>query len=107
MQFRSLAHNYLIVATKLFKAMIYNNLEINVVCEFKIYNSVVCDDKKQLWQLETYTGKRTIPMRILTFNDKRNAYRINSLWISKNRLLDLRIEKHYSISINQQKQTPF
>lgn len=87
--------------------MIYNNLEINLVCEFKIYNSVVCDDKRQLWQLECYTVKRTIPMRILTFNEKRKAYRINSIWVSKKRLLKLMIEKKYTIVIKQEKLTPF
>jgi hypothetical protein len=38
---------------------------------------------------------------------KRNAYHINSLWVSKVRLLKLRIEKKYKLIIQEGKETPF
>jgi ribosomal protein S12 len=87
--------------------MYINEISINVVCEFKPYDKIVCDDKRNLWQLEYCPKKRTIPLRKLTYNPKRNAYRINSLWVSKVRLLKLRIEKKYKLIIQEGKETPF
>lgn len=87
--------------------MYINEIAINVFCSFKIYNHVICDDKKQLWQLETCPRKRTIPLRKLTFNNNRKAYRINGNWVSKDRLLKLRIENKYKIKLQEGKETPF
>ena len=87
--------------------MYINEIAINVFCIFKIYNHVVCDDKKQLWQIEYHHKKRVLPTRKITYNPERNAYRINSLWVSKVRLLNLRIEKKYKLIIQEGKETPF
>ncbi len=87
--------------------MYINEVAINVVCDFKIYNHIVCDDKKQLWQIEHHHKKRVLSTSKLTYNPKRNAYRINSLWVSKVRLLNLRIEKKYKLIIKEGKETPF
>ena len=87
--------------------MYINEIAINVVCEFKIYKNIVCDENKTLWQLQSCPKKRTIPLRKITYNPMRNAYRINSLWVSKSRLLNLRIDKKYKLIIQEGKLTPF
>ena len=58
---------------------------------FKFYPHIVCDDHKTLWQLEHFKNKRTSPLKKLTYNSNRKAYRINSQWVSKNRLYKLKI----------------
>ena len=60
--------------------------------EFKLYPNIVCDDKKQLWQLEHFRNKRTYPTKKLTYNEDRKAFRIRSQWVSRKRLLRLKIE---------------
>ena len=60
--------------------------------EFKLYPNIVCDDKKQLWQLEHFRNKRTYPTKKLTYNEDRKAFRIRSQWVSRKRLLKLKIE---------------
>lgn len=87
--------------------MYINELSINVVCTFKIYNHIICDDQKQLWQTEHQHNKRILPTRKLTYSLERNAYRINSLWVAKNRLIDLRINKKYKIILKEGVYRPF
>lgn len=72
--------------------MINNGLSINVICRFKLFPQIVCDDNKTLWKLEEKTSKRNKPFRKLTYNESKKAYRINGLWITKSRLLNLRYD---------------
>jgi len=70
--------------------MYINELSIIVKARFKIYKHIICNDKKELWELEN-CKKRTKYLRKITYNDKRKAYRINSQWVSKKRLYKLMI----------------
>jgi hypothetical protein len=54
---------------------------------FKHYPYIVATDKKELWQLEHFKKFRTCPKKKLTYNIKRKAFRINSQWVSRKRLL--------------------
>ena len=63
--------------------MIVNRLEINVICRFRLFPQIVCDDNKSLWKLEEKTGRRNKPFRKLTFNSDKQAYRINRVWVTK------------------------
>ena len=87
--------------------MYINEIAINVVCTFKIYNYIVCDNNKTLWQIEHRYKKRVLPTRKLTYNSERNAYRINSLWVAKSRLLKLRVENKYKLILQEGKQPSF
>ena len=79
--------------------MINNGLHINVICRFKLFPQIVCDDNRTLWKLEEKTGKRNKPFRKLTYNESKKAYRINGLWITKSRLLNLRYDVVESIEV--------
>ena len=59
---------------------------------FKLYPNIVCDDNKTLWQLEHFKNKRTFPEKKLIYNSDRKAFRISSQWVSRKRLLGLKIE---------------
>ena len=56
---------------------------------FKLYPYIICDDNKTLWQIEHFKNKRTYPQKRLAYNDKRKAFRINSQWVSRKRLIKL------------------
>lgn len=58
---------------------------------FKFYPHIVCDDNKTLWQLEYFKNKRTFPLKKLVYNADRKAFRINSQWVSRKRLLKFKI----------------
>ena len=62
-----------------------------IKARFKIYEHIVCDDNRKLYQLEHFKNKRTFPFKELTYNSKRKAYRIYSQWVSKKRLYKLMI----------------
>lgn len=65
---------------------------LHIKAKFKLYPYVVCDDKRILWQLEHFKYRRTCPMKKLTYNEERKAYRINSQWVSKKRLYKFMIK---------------
>ena len=58
---------------------------------FKLYPNIVCDDNKTLWQLDHFKNNRTYPKKKLVYNPIRKAFRINSQWVSRNRLLKFKI----------------
>jgi hypothetical protein len=87
--------------------MYINELSIVVIYEFRLYHDVVCDENKVLWQLEHVKNKRTVPLKKLIFNPIRKAYRINSLWVSKNRLIKFMVSRKYKIILQDGKETPF
>jgi len=60
--------------------------------KFKHYPHVVATDKKELWQLSHFKRRRTCPTKKLTYNSERKAFRINSQWVSRKRLLKLKYE---------------
>ena len=74
---------------------------LNIVCRFKIYNNIVCDDKGILHQLEYFKNKKFRKFKTLTYNEDRNAYRINSVWVTHKRLLNLRIDKKETLKLNE------
>lgn len=71
--------------------MYLNNFQINIQYRFKLYPNVIVDDKKNLVQLQYFNlrTKRTVSLKILKYDEKRKAYRIESNWVSKKRLLKL------------------
>jgi hypothetical protein len=71
--------------------MYTNNLQIKILYRFKIFQHIVCDTKGMLYQLEHCSKKRTKQLRKLTYNNNRDAYRINSVWVTRKRLENLKI----------------
>lgn len=59
---------------------------MKVKFRFKIYENVVLNDKKELYQLSHFKGKYTHPFKKLTYNKERKAFRIYSQWVSLKRL---------------------
>lgn len=57
-----------------------------LIFRFKIYDNVVLNDKKELYQLAHFKGKYTHPFKKLTYNKERKAYRIYSQWVTEKRL---------------------
>ena len=72
--------------------MYINNFQIEIKYKFKLYENIVCDDKNILYQLQHFNkaSKRTFSLRKLTFNEKRNAYRIKGSWVKKETLQKLK-----------------
>lgn len=60
-----------------------------IKARFKIYNNIICDENRDLYQLEHFKNKRVYPFKKLVYNKDRKAYRINSQWVSKKRLYNL------------------
>lgn len=87
--------------------MYISELSIIVKARFKIYEHIICNDKKELWQLEFCKNNRTRYLRKLTYNDKRKAYRINSQWVSKKRLYKFMIQCDEKIILIEEQKTPF
>lgn len=59
---------------------------MNVVFRFKIYENIVLNEDKELYQLEHFKSKYTYSFKKLTYNKDRKAYRIYSQWVSLKRL---------------------
>jgi hypothetical protein len=51
-----------------------------------MYENIVLNKDKQLFQLEHFKSKYTYPFKKLTYNKDRKAYRIYSQWVSEKRL---------------------
>ena len=68
--------------------MYINNFEIEIKYKFKLYENIVCDEINILYQLQHFNkaSKRTFSLRKITFNEKRNAYRIKGVWVKKETL---------------------
>lgn len=87
--------------------MYINEITINVKARFKIYQYIICDDKRQIWQLSHFKNKRTYDLKIIKYNEKRNGYRINSNWVQRNRLINLMIKCEEKLIIQERKEFPF
>jgi hypothetical protein len=87
--------------------MYINELAIIIKARFKIYEHIICNDKRELWQLEFCKNNKTRALRKLTYNNKRNAYRINAQWVSKKRLHKLMILCNEKIILIEAQETPF
>lgn len=87
--------------------MYINELSITIKARFKIYEHIICNDNRELWQLEFCKNNRTRYLRKLTYNEKRKAYRINSIWVTKKRLQKLMIICHEIIILIPEQKTPF
>jgi len=71
--------------------MIVKNIEPKITMRFKIYDNIVCLNDGFLYQLQHSTSKRTKVFRKLTYNEKRNAYYINGILVTRKRLNNLKI----------------
>jgi hypothetical protein len=67
------------------------DIENKIVIRFKVYPNIVCLNDGLLYQLEHCPVKRTKVFRKLTYNEKRNAYYINSQLVTRKRLNLLKI----------------
>lgn len=65
------------------------NIDNQIQFRFKIYENIVCLNDGLLYQLEHCTNKRTKVFRKLTYNEKRKAYYINGILVTKKRLKKL------------------
>ena len=73
--------------------MIFNKLDtIKIKGKFKFYPFIVLSDDRKLYQLPHFKSKRTCYFKEIVYNENRKGYRINSQWVSKNRLLKLFIK---------------
>lgn len=66
--------------------MFNSTLKIYIKARFKFYPHIVCDDKRELWQLPHFKNKRTYPFKKLSYNEARNSYGIYGQNVSYNRL---------------------
>lgn len=62
-----------------------------IKARFRIYEHMVCDDNRTLYQLEHFKNRRTFPFKKLTYNKDRKAYRIYGQWVTKKRLRKLMV----------------
>lgn len=60
--------------------------------KFKLFQNIVCLHDGLLYQLEHCPKKRTKAFRKLTYNEKRNAYYINSQMVARKRLDKLKFK---------------
>lgn len=67
--------------------MLFRELQIiNVKARFKFYPHIVCNDKRELFQLPHFKGKRTLNFRRIKYSEERNGFSINGNWVSRNRM---------------------
>lgn len=81
-------------------------MKINVLCRFKIYTHLIVDDQKQIWELQHMVGKRTRPLRKLTYYKTREAYRYNNGYLKKSKLYELMYKSNEVIG-QDFSETPF
>lgn len=70
------------------------SIENKITAIFRIYDKIVLLDDGLLYQLQHCPRKRTKVFRKLTFNEKRKAYYINGILVTKKRLLKLKQPWH-------------
>lgn len=74
--------------------MIFRELKtLEIKGRFKFYPYLVCGVDKEIYQLTHFKKRRTCYFKHIKYNDKRKGYQINSVWVSKNRLIKNFIEK--------------
>lgn len=79
--------------------MIFNKLDtIKIKARFKFYPQIVVNDKRELVQLPHCKRKRTLSFRVIKYNEQRNGYQINGIWVSRNRMID----KNNIILVNEE-----
>lgn len=64
-------------------------MKINILYRFKIYENLVVDDNKNIWELPTLLSRRNKKLRKLTYYKKRDAYRYNNGYLTRTRLKQL------------------
>ena len=74
----------------MYKYMIFNEIEtLKIKGRFKFYPYLVCGIDKKIYQLTHFKKRRTCYFKEIIYNEERKGYRINSQWVSYNRLLKL------------------
>ena len=74
---------------------------MRVVFRFKIYENIVLNEDKELYQLEHFKSKYTYPFKKLIYNKNRKAYRVYSQWVSLKRLnrLSYKVDKKIKVGV--------
>jgi hypothetical protein len=72
---------------------------MKLLFRFKIYENIVLNKDKELYQLEHFKSKYTYPFKKLTYNKYRKAYRIYSQWVSEKRLNKLSYKVNEEIHV--------
>ena len=84
----------------MYKVMIFNTIQtLEIKGRFKFYTYLVCGVDKKIYQLTHFKKRRTCYFKHIEYNEERNGYRVNSQWVSKNRLINNFIEKSEVIEI--------
>lgn len=87
--------------------MYINELSIIIKARFSKYENIICNDKKEIWQLSYSKNNYTYPLKKLVYNELRKSYRINSQWVSKKRLYKFMILCDEKLILIEGKETPF
>ena len=74
---------------------------MKVIFRFKIYENIVLNEDKELYQLEYFKSKYTYSFKKLTYNKDRKAYRIYSQWVSIKRLNNLSYKVNEEIQVGE------
>ena len=74
---------------------------MRVIFRFKIYENIVLNEDKELYQLEHFKSKYTYPFKKLIYNKNRKAYRVYSQWVSLKRLnrLSYKVDKKIKVGV--------
>jgi len=78
-------------------------MKINILYRFKLYNHLVVDDQKNIWELPNCPKKRTHNLRKLSYYKPRKAYRYNNGYLKKETLYKLmyRVNETFGEDINE------
>jgi len=72
--------------------MIFNEIEtLQIKYRFKFYPYLVCGVDRKLYQLAHFKNSRTCNFKEIPYNKVRKGYRVNSQWVSFNRLNKFKI----------------
>ena len=73
--------------------MTFNEIQtLDIKYRFKLFPYLVCGTDRKLYQLPHFKNKRTCHFKELKYNKNRKGYQINSVWVSFNRLNNLKIK---------------
>ena len=74
---------------------------MRVIFRFKIYENIVLNEDKELYQLEHFKSKYTYPFKKLIYNKNRKAYRVYSQWVSLKRLnrLSYKVDEKIKVGV--------
>lgn len=80
--------------------MIFREIQtLEIKYRFKFYPYLVCGVDRKLYQLTHFKNRRTCYFKEIPYNNERKGYRINSRWVSFNRLNKFKTKAEETIQI--------